>query len=130
MVSVEQYHLKGPRHSGRAVRLKELSSSDVNENLTQAAKLVSKDASVLELRKAEYRLGIQRFVVEISDACADPLDPTVKWKKVDPASFTEGLDSFFTAKDVQILEALYREYHEVSQQSLDDIMGKAIPVSV
>lgn len=126
---MDQYHLIGPRHSNRAVRVKELTSADASENLTQAAKLVSKDASVLELRKAEYRLGIQRFVVEISEPCADPLDPKVKWKKVDPASFTEGLDAFFTAKDVQVLEALYREYHEVTQQALEDIMGKAIPVA-
>ena len=39
------------------------------------------------------------------------------------------LDALFTPKDVEILEALYRKFHEVSLADVDAIMGKALPVA-
>ncbi len=123
-----QYHLKGKGFSGRAVRCRELDPLEVEENLTSAAKLVSQDASLIELKKVEWRNGVKRMVTEITEPCEDPFDPAVKWKKVS-AGAMEDLAQFFRAKDLLALEAIYREYHEVIPAELEAITGKAVPLS-
>ncbi len=123
-----QYHLKGRGFSGRAVRLRELDPIEVENNLTAAAKLVSSDASVIELKKVEWRNGVKLMITEYTDPCDDPFAEGVKWKKVAGGTL-EDLGTYFKAKDVLALEALYREYHEVMPAELDAIVGKAVPVS-
>lgn len=126
---MEQYHLTGNHHSGRAVRVKSLDDIAVGENLTNAAKLISPDATGIELKKREWSLGVKLFVVQISDPCEDPFALSVKWKKVTPMDFDEGLKKYFTAKDVMFLEGLYRDYHDISQADMDKIVGKVKVVS-
>lgn len=123
-----QYHLKGKGFSMRAVRVRELDPIEVEENLKAAAKLVSSEASVLELKKTEWRNGIKLMVVEVSEPCADPNVEGVKWKKVKPMDL-EDLGSVFKSKDVQALEAIYRDMNEVMPGELEAIVGKGLPVS-
>lgn len=125
----DQFHLNGKRCSGRAVRVQQLDDQAVADNLTAAAKTLGKDAIYAELKKLEWKMGIRQFVVAISDPCTDPFAADVKWRKVNASDFEDGLKTFFTAKDVMVLEALYREYHEVSTEELEIITGKGKAVS-
>lgn len=125
----QQLHLKGRGFSGRGVRVRDLVPSEVEENLTSAAKLLSKDASIIELKKTEWRNGVKRMLTEITDPCEDPMAEGVKWKKFTPA-MADCLDDFFRPKDVQLLEHLYRDANEVVASEVDDIVGKAVPLSV
>jgi hypothetical protein len=128
MSNTTQYHLKGKGFSGRAVRVRELDAIELEENLTAAAKMLSGDAQVLELKKVEWRNGIKRMVVEITDPCDDPLAEGVKWRKVVPGMLDD-LGAVFKGKDMMALEAIFREMHEVTPTELEAITGKALPVS-
>jgi len=120
--------LKGKGFSGRAVRVRELDPLDVEKNLTAAAKTVGANATVIELKKTEWRNGVKLMIAELSEPCEDPLAANVKWKKVDLATL-EDLGSLFKVKDVLALEQIYRESYEVTQTDLDAITGKALPVA-
>ena len=126
---MEEYHLKGKRMSGRAVHVEAMGPSDVENNLTAAAKLVGKEAPILELKKTEWRNGVKLFVRSFSDPCEDPraLEPK-QWKKVTPGMLDD-MGAYFTSKDIQVLEALFRDYHEVNPDELEAIVGKAVPVA-
>ncbi len=123
-----QYHLKGKGHSGRAVRVEALPPHEAEDMLTSAAKLAGPEAGPLQIKKIEWRNGSKAFIKSYTDSCEDPLAEGVKWKKPTPGQFDE-MASYFTSKDCQVLEALYRDYHEVTQVELEAITGKALPVS-
>jgi hypothetical protein len=53
---------------------------------------------------------------------------TKQWHKVTSGKLDD-LGKYFTSKDVMLLEALFREEHEIQQDELEAIMGKALPVS-
>lgn len=126
---MEMYHLKGKRMCGRAVRVEAIDSADIDANLTAAAKLAGKEATVLEIKKIEWRNGVKLLVKEISEPCEDVFKLEAKqWKKVTPG-LLDDLRGYFGAKDMQFLEALFREYHDIDQAELDAIMGKAVPVA-
>ncbi len=130
MSELFQYHLRGKGHSSRGVRVAALQSHEVEDNLIAAAKLAGPDATPIEIKKTEWRNGIKLFIKAYTEPCENPLAADVKWKKASVSGFDDGgLAKFFTAKDCQILESLYRDYHEVTQKEMDDIVGKALPVS-
>lgn len=131
MSTITQYHLVGKGFSGRAVRVRELTPIEAEENLTAAAKLssgVSESTQILELKKVEWRNGVKLMITEFTDPCADPLAEGVKWRKVTPG-LLDDIGAFFTAKDVGALEAVFRQMHEVTPAELEAITGKALPVS-
>lgn len=123
---MEQYHLKGKFHSGRAIRVKSLDETEVSKNLETAALLVGEKADMLTLKKAEFRSGARSFIRQISEPCEDPMKAT--FKKVTHADLAD-LSEYFTAKDMKVLEALWFQYHDLTKSELDDITGKALPVS-
>lgn len=123
-----QYHLKGRGFSGRAVRLRELDPMEVEANLTATAKLVGPEATIVELKKVEWRNGVKLMVAQMTDPCDDPFVEGVKWKKI-TGGMLDDLGTYFKAKDILALEAIYREYHEVVPAELEAITGKAVPVS-
>lgn len=125
---MEQYHLKGRHMSNRAVRVKMLDPTETEENLQAAAKIVGPDGLVLDLKKTEWRMGVKRFIVSFSEPCEDPMAADVKWTKASPAVLDD-MGSVFTAKDLGVLEAIFRDYHEVNPAELEAIAGKALPVS-
>lgn len=124
---IKQYHLKGKHCSGRAVRVRALDDVQTADNLTAAARQAGTEAIYAEVKKAEWRIGITQFVIEVSEPCEDP--STAKFRKVNVRDFEEGLSTFFTAKDVVILEAIYREFHELNSDELEAIVGKGLEVS-
>lgn len=126
----DQYHLTGPRHSGRAVRVRQLDDSEVSDCLTDAARQLGPTGLYGELKMIEWKMGIKRMVVAVSDPCEDPFKDGVKWRKVSHPDFDEnGLATFFTSKDVKFLQRLYQDYHEVNDSEIDVIMGKGKAVS-
>lgn len=124
-----QYHLNGKGFSGRAVRVRTLDPMEVEDNLAAAAKLVSKEASVIELKKTEWRNGAKLMITEYTEPCEDPMALESKaWKKAQPGQFDD-LGTYFTAKDIAVLQHIFCENHEVKESELDAIMGKGLPVS-
>lgn len=115
--------------SGRAVRVESLDDISVANYQSAAAKQLSGDFTYGEFKEKECTLGLKEFIKEISEPCTDPLDPKVKWTKVNLTHFEEGFSKYFTTKDMQVLKALYREFHDLSKDELDAITGKAIPVA-
>ena len=128
MSEMYQYHLRGKGHSGRAVRVEALPSHEVEDLLTTAAKLAGLEATPVEIKKIEWRNGTKSCVKFFTEPCEDPLAEGTKWKKATQESL-DSLAEFFTAKDCQVLESLYRDYHEVTQKELEAITGKALPVT-
>lgn len=124
-----QYHLKGKGHSGRGVRIVSLPAHEVEDGLTNAAKLAGAEATPIEIKKVEWRNGVKSFIRAFTEPCENPLAEGVVWKKASVQMFEEGLAKFFTAKDCAVLESLFRDYHEVTQAELDAIVGKPLPVS-
>lgn len=124
---IQQVHLKGKYHSKRVVHVRMLDAFEVEDNLTQAAKLLGKSAEYFEIKKTEWRNGVKRFILAVSD----PVDTVAeaKMRKVNIADLDATFSDLFTAKDQQVLEAMYREFHEVSVDEVDAIVGKALPVS-
>lgn len=127
-MSVLQYHLSGKGFSKRGVRVRELSPEENEGNLLGAAKLVSADATIIDLKSVEWRNGVKLFIVSYTDPCEDPTAASVKWYKPKPGEFEE-LSKLFTAKDVEVLKVIFKELHEVSRDEVDAIRGKALPVS-
>ncbi len=123
-----QFHLTGKGYSGRAVRVRELSPEEVEENLTNAAKLAGEEATIIQLKKLEWRKGSQSCLVEFSEVCTDPMAEGLKWIKV-TQSHLDNFGKYFKAKDQLSLEAIYRENHEVTQSELDEITKKGLPVA-
>lgn len=126
---IYEFHLAGKYMSTRAVRVRGLEPIEAEQVLSDAAKIVGEEGTILELKKTQWRNGIKFMVVAISDPCEDPrkLDPK-QWKKTTP-QMLENLGDFFTPKDIGVLEAVYRDFHEVNPEELKAITGKALPVS-
>lgn len=124
---LQQVHLTGKWHSKRVVHVKMLDAFEVEDNLMQAAKLLGKNAEFLEIKKTEWRNGVKRFIVAVSEPVENAADAKVRPVNIADldATFTE----LFTAKDQQVLEAMYRDFHEASVDEVDAIVGKALPVA-
>jgi len=126
---VIQVHLKGKFHSGRAVRIKEMTAGEVEKNSRDSA-LVAGSGSILSVKQAEWRSGAKAFIVEYTkEPVEDVTAVGAEWVKASPLSFLEKFDKLFTAKDIAVLEQLFRDMHEVSEDAVNDILGKALTVS-
>lgn len=108
--------------------MESLDSDQAESNLIGAARLCGPEATGIEIKKREWRNGIKLFIYEYSGPCTDPTATDVKWKKPSPGDF-DSLGKYFTAKDIQALEAVFRDYHEVMPSELEAITGKSISLS-
>ncbi len=126
---IQAVHLKGKYHSGRVVHVKMLDSAEIEDNQLQSGKLLDKDnASYYDLKKIEWKNGLRRFVIAVSDPVTEMTKET-KVRKVTPMDLDASFAEFFTSKDAKVLEQMYRDYHEVSQEEIENIAGKALTVS-
>lgn len=125
---IQQIHLIGKYHSKRVVQVRMLDSFEVEDNLTSAAKMLGKGVEYFEVKKAEWRNGVKKFIVAYS-APMDKAEGDIKFTKADQGTMDGEYTKLFTSKDTQVLEGVYRDFHEVSQEDIDAIMGKALPVS-
>lgn len=130
MSDFELVHLSGFRCSGRAVRFVPLDPAEHEAVQLLATKDIEPSASMLDLKRIEWRLGVHQMIKQVStEPVTDPNGADVKWRKVTPQVLDETYKDLFTAKDHQLLVALYRQYHDVSDEEIKAISGKVQTVS-
>lgn len=124
-------HLKGLHCSGRAVKFQPLDPDERDAILLLAAKEVGADGTMIDLKRMEWKYGVHKMIKQVSvePVDGDPNDPSVKWKKHTPETMDQEYSKLFTAKDHALLTAAFRVYHEVSDQEVNAIVGKALTVS-
>lgn len=126
----EVAHLKGLHFSGRAVRFVPLGPDERDEVLVQAAKAVGMDGTIMDLKRQEWKLGVLHMVKQVSaETVEDPNAADVKWKTYTPQTLEDVYTKIFTSKDHSMLMALFKMYHEVSDQEVNAIVGKVQTVS-
>lgn len=127
-----QFHLNAPACSGRGVRVRMLSPDEANKVMADAARLVGPEASIIELKKTEWSLGVKAMLTEytVEKNLPDLMKEGVQWRKVDRVFLDENYSKIFGAKDDAILQAIYRQFHEVSEKDIEAVVSKALPVSV
>ncbi len=132
MSDYEMIHLKGLYFSGRAVKFTPLDPEERDEVLLQAGKAMDAESTMIEMKRQEWKLGVLAMVKMVSDPIApggDPLSADVKWTKLTAAALDERYKELFTAKDHAALTAVFRAFHEVSEQEINAIVGKVLTVS-
>lgn len=127
---MDQLHLNAKRCSGRGVRVRQLTPAQLDKIMLNAAKLLDPNSTtMLELRQAAMRDGINAMIVEYTEE-KDLKDlGTAHWKKASLDYLNDHYSELFTGKDDKLLSAVYREYHEVDESEVKDIMGKLLPVA-
>lgn len=131
---IQLFFLGAPGCSKRAVKIRELTSQEVDQCRIDSAKMVGVDAT-----NAEYGIGQQRemnhrAIVAVSKTPIASRDAAVstEWTPLTPALLAEGAlayDKLFTAKDDHILSMIIKKMHVASQDEIEDIVGKALTVS-
>lgn len=132
MEKLVQIHLNAPNMSRRGVRLRLLSYTAIRAAQDVAAKLVGAEATFAEFRNAYHAEALLRFIAEVTEPC-DSLEGAA-WKATSYADLSNplgplALETLFTAREIAVVERLFRNQHEVTQDELDLITGKATPVA-
>jgi hypothetical protein len=137
---VTQYHLFGDGYCGRAVRLRELTAAEVEENANVAASLLNENDKMMKLQQVEFREGCKLMLVAVSKEEGltpekvaklrqgdwEPLN-LMKVKMPDSPWCYETL--FWRAKDHAALVRLFRKFHVPRETELDAIVEKGCPVA-
>lgn len=127
---MKQFHLNAKNCSGRGVRVEFLDPSQCESLLVANAKLLGPEGTMVDLQVAAQRDGVRLMIREVTvDAGLSELGGA-KWKSVSLADKPEEYKSYFNAKDDKILTRLYREFHEVTEDEVAAISGKALEVVV
>ena len=131
---IQVFHLSAPGCSKRAVKIRELTSSEVDQCRIDSAKMLGADST-----NAEYGIGQQRemnhrAIVAVSKTPLTSQNEVVstEWTPLTPLLLAEGAcsyDKIFTAKDDSILSAIIKKMHVASMDDIDSIVGKALTVS-
>lgn len=130
MSDFEVVHLNAVKCSRRAVRFVPLDPAEHETVQLLATKDIDPTQSMLDLRRLEWKYGLHQMIKQVTvEPVTDPYAADVKWKKVTPAILDETFKELFTAKDNQVLTALYRQYHDVTEEELKMISGKVQTVS-
>lgn len=132
---LKQFVVSAKGCSGRGVRMRLLDFSQRQQVRAEAAKELPKDATFAEWTARENVDGIIATVVQITEGtgykkAADLLADGVKWKKVSADDLSEHLTDYFNAKDLSVLSQAFRQYHDVSDKEIEDILGEAQDVTL
>jgi hypothetical protein len=134
MVQCFQILLSNEPTCGRGVRYRMLRPTERDEVLYNSARMAGEKADSRKLAMVSSREGAKAMLVAVSRSGKLATLDGATWTKVDkemlemPGEFNyEGL---FTAKDDEILCGLYQKLHGASQAEVDQIAGKAQPVSM
>jgi len=112
------------------VRFQPLGPDDRDDILVQAAKAIGMDGTMMDLKRMEWKLGVLAMVKQVSvDPCVEPNAAGVKWKTYTAQSLDAVYAELFTSKDHSALMAMFKLYHEVSDQEINSIVGKVQTVS-
>lgn len=129
MSTIKQVHLNGRGCSGRGVRFRILSPLEDDQLELDAAKELPQGGSLLELRIIRYREAIKRMLVAYTEpGLTSEQLATAKWIKPDPSVLETDWGKIFGPRDDKFLVELYRHYHEVSKDEVEQIVGKVLDV--
>lgn len=129
MSTIKQIHLNAPNCSGRGVRIRILTPTEVDATSIDAAKQLPEGGSLLELRVLEYRERLKRMIVSYTEPNLTPEQiVSATWIKADPEVLELDWNKLFGPRDDKFLVAIYRRFHEVSDDELEQIVGKALDV--
>src|SRR5579859_5199862 len=107
-----QVHLKGMACSGRGVRMAQLTPTERDKILLLSAKEVGQEGTMIELKRAEWKNGVHQMIKQVTlTPVEDPNSPDVKWKQYTPQALDEAYEELFTAKDHNLLMAIFRTYN-------------------
>ena len=125
-----QVLLDGKQCSGRGVRFRTLDPVEHEQVMITAGRAIDENASMLELRKVEWRIGVRRMLTAVTkqDGLTEASLATAEWQPVTEQALDGSYVQLFTAKDNAVLTALYRQYHEISETELDSIAKKVLRV--
>jgi len=120
-----QIHLKGEGFSGRGVRYRILTPSELDRNEITAAKTLDDAFTRAEYQVEVQRLGCVQMIVAYTDEGVTETQ-TAKWTTASAATLDTQWDSVFCTKDSGVLRAIFQREHGVSKDEVDAILkGKA-----
>lgn len=129
-----QVHLNLRGMSGRGVRLRVLPYTAIQAAQNEAAKLVGPGAAFTEFRNAYHSAVLTHFVAAVTPPGQEKLTEKTPWRDVTVADLTSPTSEFclermFRAREIAILEQLFRAEHEITEDELALITGKASPAA-
>jgi hypothetical protein len=135
-----QYHLFGDGLCGRAVRVRELTASEVEDNANLAASLVSDNDKIMKLSQIEVREGIKMMLVAISKKAGLKPEEVAKlragdWEQLTISKLKMPNSEYFyeaifsRAKDHAFMARLFRRLHTPKETDIDAIVEKGCPVA-
>lgn len=113
-------HLVGPGHSGRYVRYRVLSSTEVDQVEKLASDEMEKDSNTFDLNTAVARNGLERMVVAVTEPAKNGTVPA--FTPCTPGELSTQWAKLFTARDTAVLKRLYQREHVVTEAEVDAIM--------
>lgn len=139
--NVTQYHMFGDGLCGRAIRVRELSAVEVEQNGVTAAGMVSAEDRAMKLAQIEVREGVKLMLVAVSKKAG--LKPeevmtlrTSDWEQLnllklnmDEASPYHYDNLFPRSKDHALLCRIFRRMHMPKESDIDAIVEKGCPVA-
>jgi hypothetical protein len=129
-----QVTLDEPLCSGRAIRFRPLTIDERDKVSNTAAAAIGTDGTMFQLRKKEWRLGVQWMVQQVTTTGGlhngGAMSKDIQWRKMNAAQLDDEFGHLFNARDMMFLEALYRQYNEITEDEVKAISKKVLPVSV
>lgn len=129
MADLRQVLLSAKSCSGRGVRLRTLSISEVAKIQENAAIAIGKDGTMMQLRVQVAKDNVAAMVVGVTEGAGYKAPKElvgVPWKKLTLLDFEDGaVAKYFTTPDMSSLLTMFRKLHETSEAEVDDMLGEA-----
>lgn len=126
-MALEQIHLNKKGCSGRGVRYRPLSISQMDKNELAAAKDLDEGFTQTEYSAKVLQFGLQDMIVSVTDPGLKTLDGAT-WHKLDTQTLAVTWETYFTTRDTSILRRIYNTEHGCSQVEVEEIMSGKVQV--
>jgi hypothetical protein len=133
-MSIEAFHIAGKRLRGRAIKVRELTATEIEALDRQSAGIAKSDPDPMTAYQTiRVRDGIRQMIVAITEPLpvgTDLASPDIAWIPTTQADFETKADmaisKLFGARDVVVLGRIFSDLHDVSYAEVSSIMGKAV----
>lgn len=133
MSDLKQILLNAKACSGRGVRVRTLSLSEVAKIQEDAASGLGKEGTMMQLRVQVAKDNVAMMVTGVTESAGFKLPKELvgaKWVKLTPLSFEDGAAAkYFSTPDMDALIKVFKKLHETTDQEVDDILGEAQTVT-
>jgi hypothetical protein len=124
---VIQIHLSKKGMSQRGVRYEVLSMSDIDAADLAAGRECTKDSLQSEFLSKSQRYGMEMMVREVTEKPCTPEElQAAKWKPVNAEYLRDNWSKHFNLKDTIALKAIFRKEHSLTEDEVNEIMGKQV----